>query len=643
MMRFTVYLIFFALCSLFIQIEAQPFRYITPLVPPIPSHLTGDPPSGRVLGPGLFNHIPPIQEVFHPPSATYAGHTPDGQLYIRSSAANEPTIISKPQQDWRWDIASALWSPDGQTLLVKQVDDREVPRIELKKADTTIQWPYSRAGEPLPKIRYYFVNVATGAYSAIQQPTDRVYVHPLSWHPDGMHVRIAVADRLMKNMELLRVYPENGRTEVWLSDRSETYLIGLELLNGYTGRLRKANFFYFLDATNQVIYNSERTGYNQLYLYDERGELVRTLTNRESNGPVAWLYMVDETNGWAYYMARGDKDNPYEEQLYRTAMDGSRIERLVEGPTLMEVYLTDTKDSLWVWRNDMERSATLEIYSAAGEKLATSWSADMSPLQELGLQPEFVQLKAADGKTMIETLVYKPKDLDTSKRYPVVEWIYGAAHTMAIRRNLYFPGHFELQNLANTGFIVVVIDGRGTPGRGKAFQEFSYGRLGQVEMADHVAALNALADERSYMDLDRLGVAGHSWGGHYALRAVLEYPDLYVAAYLSAAAIDPANFRVAIEPYMGCLPQDCPEKYAASALTPLLDRLQARLMINHGTADDDVPFADAKFLVDKLEELGYTDYEFVKYPGMDHIIMMNPQWEPRMIEFFKQELGASEK
>lgn len=632
---------FFAICLVFSALQASsqnPLQVMIDLIPPFPEHLYGPPPQGKVLGPGLFNHIPPVREAYHDGTERYAGHTPNGELYFRTTDSTQH-IVAKPNKGWRWDIADALWSPDGKYLLARQVDDSAVPRISLTKEDTVVQWPYSRAGEPLPKMQYYIVTTATGEATPIQHGQTKPYVHALSWSADGSELRMARADRLMKTLELLRVSPETGETEVWLSESADTYLLGLYLLQGYTGRLRRSNVFYFLDDREQVIYTSERSGYYQLYLHDKNGDLIRPLTNYEQNGLVSFLASVDPVEGYAYFVGQGDHENPQNQQVYRSSLNEQHIEKLIDGPTIMEVLLTETRDSLWVWRNDMDKFSTLEIIDTSGKMRSTYWSADMSPLAEIGLKPEIVPMLASDGKVTIDAMVFKPKNFNPDAKYPVVEWIYGAAHTAAINRTIISPSHYELQNLANQGFIVVIIDGRGTPGRGEKFRNLSYGKFGLLEMADHVHVLQQLASKRPYMDLDKLGIAGHSWGGHYALRAVVEHPDFYKAAHLSAPAIDPANFRVAIEAYMGCLPAECPEAYEQSALTPKLHRLKAPLLINHGTADDDVPIDDAYYLIKELKRINYENFELVEFPGMDHIIMKNPQWEKGLISFFVEQFG----
>ncbi|MCP9198581.1 prolyl oligopeptidase family serine peptidase [Gramella sp. GC03-9] len=614
----------------------NPMQYIQTLIPDFPEHIMPEEAKGRVLGPGLFNHSLPITEAYHHGTKTYAGHTKEGELYLRKEGKEDIQIISRPAPGWRWEIADALWSPSGKMIVAKQVNDTQVPRIELTKTDTIMEWPYTRAGEPLPEIQYYVITPETGTIIPVKHNLKWPYIHPLSWNENGSEIRVVQANRLMKSLELLRVDPSTSDTNLWFTDSSEKYLIGLELLQGYTQRLREANFFHFLDNREQFIYLDEESGFQQLVLYDSLGNPVKQLTHYKQNGIVSRLVGVDSEAGQIYFIGKNDINEPYAEKLFKVSLDDDSIEEIAEGPYFPEIIL---KDSIWVWRNDMASFSKLEVYDRSGQKLKTYSEANMSPIKELGFNPEFIQLKAADEKTMIEAMLLKPKEFDPDKKYPVIEWIYAAAHTAAIERTALSPANIQMQGIANQGFIVVIIDGRGSPGRGAEFRDYSYGKFGQMELQDHIKALQQLAERYSYMDLDRLGISGHSWGGHYALRAVLEQPGFYKAAHLSAPAIDPANFRVSIEAYMGCLPEDCPEAYERSGLTPKLDKLQAPILIHHGTADDDVPIEESFELVKALEARNHTDFEFIEFKGMDHIIMRNPKWEQDMISFFKKELG----
>jgi dipeptidyl aminopeptidase/acylaminoacyl peptidase len=166
--------------------------------------------------------------------------------------------------------------------------------------------------------------------------------------------------------------------------------------------------------------------------------------------------------------------------------------------------------------------------------------------------------------------------------------------------------------------------------------DYNYRRFGQVEMEEHVSGLRQLAKNRPYMDLDRLGIFGHSWGGYFTLKALVDYPDFYKAGTVMAAAVDPIDFRVSLEPFMGCLPADCSENYHKAGISSRLNNLKAPLMIIHGTADDDVPFTEAEKLVRALDSLRYKDYQFIKVQGANHALFREPDISQQIIEFFRK-------
>jgi dipeptidyl aminopeptidase/acylaminoacyl peptidase len=187
-------------------------------------------------------------------------------------------------------------------------------------------------------------------------------------------------------------------------------------------------------------------------------------------------------------------------------------------------------------------------------------------------------------------------------------------------------------------FIFVVIDGRGTPGRGRKFQNYQFG---QVQAADQVAGLRALAATRPYMDLGRVGVMGGSWGGYFGLRTMLEAPDLYRAGVFYAGAFEMPRMRVSAEPFMGCSKEDCPQAYAKASNLAMIERLRAPLLVLHGTADNDVPIGESLNLVAALKR-HRKPHEFVAINGWNHFVSNWPEFGPRAMAFFRTHLGQPE-
>lgn len=592
-------------------------------------------PDAKILENGLFTHIAPVTELYSDSNKKFAG-TRDGKLYLRNQTTDSIKILLEPDHDWYWSMSNAMWSPNGIYLASKQIDDSKVPEIEIIKSNPkeTIKKKYSRAGDALPEHRFYVINVKTGDKVEVKRNENLPYIHLLQWSNDSQELYFLMSDRLLKEVLLISVDAKTGKETILLSETSDTYLIGLDLLQGYSKRLIDSKQVVFLEDRNQFTWMSERNGYNQIYLYDDLGNLVRPLTTFSENGIVISIVEIDKLNDWIYFKAHANKNDPYEIQLFRTNLNNPGIEKITDASGILDVFFQESKDTLWLFRSQLPKTLQIERYAIDGRYIDTPWQVDSSIISDNQLNHEYEWVMAADGTTQLQSLILKPMDFDPNRKYPVVEYIYGASFNNVVVRDLLNNWLWDMNKLVQEGIIVVFIDGRGTSERGKKFQDYSYGKFGQIELQDHIGALKQLGKKRPYMDLNRVGVFGHSWGGHFALRALLEAPEFYKAGHINAAALDPIDFRIAIEPFMGCLPDECPEKYKKSAISNKLNRLKAPLMIVHGTYDDDVPIDDSYKLVSQLEKLNYNNYEFVVYDGADHIVMRDRNWLPQMIKFF---------
>ena len=593
-------------------------------------------PEAKFLSSGLFDHSRPYFEIYSDTLKKFAG-TKNGDLYLRDKNSEEYTKRLKPSRGWYWHIDNAMFSPNGDYLIAKQINDDGVPTIKLTHSSPTdvTYKTYSRAGKTIPTHQFYIINLETWEIVAVKHNAKYPYIHVIDWHSNNTNVFLIETDRLMKEIKLLNVDINTGESTVILRESSDTYLIGLNLLQGNSRRLIDQGLVTFLHDREQFIWLSERSGFYQMYLYDYQGTLIKTLTN----GIFEYIVDIDLEKDWMYYLTHANSTKPYNLQVYRTSLKTNNIEKLSDTENLLDAFVSEKKDSLFVLRSGLPALMQMEAYSMDGTHLGTTWKGDVSFLESGYFNVEYPKVLDAENKNMLETLILKPQNFDSSKKYPIVEYIYGGNFTNEVIRDLLSRNLWQMQDLANKGFIVVFVDGRGTPKRGQEFRDFSYGRFGQVEIQDHVAAIKQIAKNRSYMDIDKIGIMGHSWGGHFALRALLEFPDFYKVGHINAAALDPIDFRVAVEAFMGCLPQDCPKKFEQSNISNKLSNLKAPLMIVHGTADDDVPIDEAYKLVAKLKELNYANYEFIEYQGVNHIVMRHPEWKSTMIAFFEKEFN----
>ena len=254
---------------------------------------------------------------------------------------------------------------------------------------------------------------------------------------------------------------------------------------------------------------------------------------------------------------------------------------------------------------------------AAGGPGFTYARADAGALATIGYAPsEAFQVIAADGVTPLHGRLYKPHDFDPRKRYAVIDVIYGAPFTSLVPNSFNGTSMGNLASaIAQMGFVTMVLDARGAPGRSKAFHDTNYGRIGQGEIGEHVGALRQLAVTRPYMDLQRAGIHGHSWGGYFALRGMLSAPDFFKAGYAGApGALD--EEAVINEPNLG-LRSANPGGYAAGANEPLAGQLRGALKIMHGSADVNAPLGSTMRMTDAFIKAG-KHIELLIMPGQGH-------------------------
>ena len=286
----------------------------------------------------------------------------------------------------------------------------------------------------------------------------------------------------------------------------------------------------------------------------------------------------------------------------------------------------------------------MELKTADGTLLRTLSKANFDDFKELQwTAPEEFVVKAADGKTDLYGVLYKPYDFDPSKRYPVIEVIYGGPWESECVLSTFIPvgwGQTALE-LAQLGFITFVVDGRGTPERGKEFQDVVYGNIGRTEIPDHTAALQQLAEKRPYMDLNHVGVFGHSFGGYLALRALLLSPDVYHVAVSSDGNTGLASIGfVDSEPYLGS-PQKNGERYDYASNLWLVGNLRGKLLFIWGTFEGAL-FSGSPFMK-MLDALMRADkpFDLLVVPDRPHSMLNVPRknyWRKAMGRYFWEHL-----
>ncbi len=488
-----------------------------------------------------------IPEVLSPDGRWFAS-VKDHNLRLRSTydGRMEP-LTTDGAKDFTWDAYGAKWSPDSIKLAVTKVDTSTmspIPVIHWLKPAEEVEWALYPRISGFPQAELFILDILSRKRLRIEtSKQEDHYIRIWGWLPDGSELLFYKMSRDMKKVELMAANPGTGSTRAVLTESQKTFVAGSPLNSEWNEMLT------FLAGGKMFLWLSERDGWNHIYLYAGEGTLIRRLTAGEF--PVERIVAVDEKAGWVYFTARAEQRR-YDTHLYRVSLEGKGFARLTEGNGAHTVQFAPSKEFFLDKHSSADRPPAVELRSADGKPRQTLSRADIEALKELKWRPpeEFI-VKAADGKTDLYGVIYQPWDFDPNRKYPVIEYIYNGPQGSVLPR-AFADEWQQLRALAQLGFIVFIVEGRGTVGRGKAFQDVVYGNIGRHEIPDHVTALKQLAARRPYMDLSRVGIYGLSWGGYMTLRAMLLAPDVYHVGIATCPVADLHSLAIMpLEPYMG--------------------------------------------------------------------------------------------
>jgi dipeptidyl-peptidase-4 len=505
------------------------------------------------------------------------------------------------------------WSPDSRRLAFYEFDESEVPDFHLLKGWTERRTEllvegYPKPGEPNPVARLLVYDLQTRQLTPIDVGSDpEQYVFQVRFSPAGDQVLFNRTNRHQNLLELVAADPVTGTSRVVVSEAQRTWQ-------------RNRPRIRFLADGVRFVWESEKTGWRHYELRHLDGHLIAPLT--EGRYPDGAITGVDEESGYLYYMSTGD-EHPLHHHLYRIRLDGTGQERLTSEPGHHTVRLSP--DARWYVDTveSLQKPPVTAIYSTDGERIETLAEPETGAMAELGLEPaELFSFKADDGTTDLYGLLYKPTDFDPQRRYPLVVDVYGGPQSRRVYDMWRGPNAF-----CEFGFLIAVIDNRGTRGRGKAFEEAVYLQLGTVDLRDQVDGVRHLA-QRPYVDSGRVGIFGGSYGGYMAALALLKQPDVFHVAVATSPVTDWRNYdTIYTERYMRT-PQENPNGYDAGSCLTHADRYSGRLLLMHGMVDDNVHPNNAWQLVDALQAEG-RDFEMIFYPTRGHGLgrrALGPRW-----------------
>jgi dipeptidyl-peptidase-4 len=558
---------------------------------------------------GIMAGAPDVMEILSPDSRWFLG-AEDHNLYLRSTYdGRKESLTTDGIKDYEWDIEGAMWSPNSFKLAAIKVDNRKVPLLPIVhwlKPTEEVEWVhFTKAGGPMPQSELFILDIFSKRKTRVDTGKEEDQnIHIIGWNPEGSELLLVRINREQKKLDLMAADPETGSTRIIITETSRTFL-----------RLRIP---IFLEKGKKFLWMCEKSGWNHIYLYDVKGKLLMQVT--EGAFPVLEIVAIDEDESWVYFTAHTEK-RLYDTHLCRANLDGKEFKRLTEAIGRHNIQFSPSKKFYLDTHSSVKRPPVVELRKADGALLQTILKANIDALIELKWSPpEEIVVKAADGKTDLYGAIFKPHNFNPSKKYPVIDSIYGGPQDVVVPHTFSLSDSFlavRAQALAQLGFIVYIVDARGTPERGKEFQDVVYGNFGRNEIPDHVAALKELASKRTYMDLTRVGIWGASWGGYMTVRAMVLAPDVFhvgIAFYPVVDLYD--HMATAIEHYMG-VPQNNREGYEYGSSLRLAHKLKGKLLLIHGTSDVNATFSSTMKMVEALIRAGRL-FDLIIFPGETH-------------------------
>lgn len=566
------------------------------------------PPSAPPLGMAYFG--PANSGPADPGPPAWTARPANNDLIVSDTAG--ATRLELPgAQNYAWGLAPNAWSRDRQFFVAVRRDVREIHRVPIVDYSSAVERvtyaPYPKTGTPLPVEELHIVDPAAAVARPVQLDTRDAYIWVLGWRRTVSEALVMRMSRTGKRLDLFAIEATGATRLLAHDERPETFVAALDFSSAdWVWQVTP------LPDESGFLWMSERDGWRHVYHYGYDGALKKKVTSGAF--PVHRVVHIDSTRRQIYVLASGDSVRPYDRHVYRVALDGTGFTALTSAPGQHAPVFSSSGSFFIDSYSSLAQPHTVEVRRADGTLIKQLGQAPTAPGYT---PPEPFRVKAADGTTDLYGVLYRPADFDSTKRYPIVDYIY-AGPFLAVHQTTYMPSsamHRIAASLAQMGFVVAMLDARGTPGRGKAFQDANYGRIGEIEIPDHVAALRELARSRPYMDTTRAGIVGHSWGGYFALRGMLTAPDFFKVGYAGAPG-DLTEAASINEPNMGLLASN-QAGYDAGSNLGRASALRGRLKIMHGTSDVMAPLSTTMRMVQALIEANKT-VDLLIMPGQPH-------------------------
>ncbi len=580
------------------------------------------------------------------PNGKLAAYIDNYNLWIRDLSNNKKTQLTfDGKKDYgyatnnagwtRGDNAVLKWSPNSDKIATFQQDARGVGEMYL--TTTNVGHPKLEAWKhPLPGDKTIFtierVIIHIGARPKMVRlkmdkdfqrgtTTDHIagrggVLLDAQWSNDGSKFAFVSGSRDHKEAHLQIADARTGKVSSIHKEVVDTY---------YESGVRAENWRVLFDS-NEFIWYSEKTDWGHLYLYDLN---TKKLKNQITTGNwlVKQIKYLDENSREIFFTGGGKEEgNPYHDYLYKVGFDGKGLTNLTPDYGTHSISFSPNMDYFVDTYSTTDTPPVSVLRNRNGEEIAELEAADISELEAEGyIAPIEFNVKARDNETDLYGVLFLPTNYNESEKYPVLNYIYPGPQSGSVGNYGFRPVWRDFQAAAELGFVVVAVDAMGTPGRSKSFHDFYYGNMGDNGIPDNIAAIKQLAEQYKGMDIERVGIWGHSGGGFASTRAVFAYPEFYDVAVSGAGNHDNRNYEADWgEKWQGLLVDgnmegkgDGTTNYDNQANQLIAGNLKGKLLITHGSIDNNVPPSNTMLVVEALIKAN-KDFDMILFPNKRH-------------------------
>lgn len=518
--------------------------------------------------------------------------------------------------DWVYEEELSLtkafaWSPDSKRLAYYRFDESNVREYNMQVWNDGALYPqdyrykYPKAGEDNSIIEIYAYDLASLAKTKVDIGAEKdIYIPRIYWTKNPELLAIQRLNRLQNQLDILHADVKNGSSKVILTDKNDTY-IDFTFCDDLT----------YLDNGKQFLFSSEKDGYKHFYLYNMDGSLVRQIT--KGSFEAISLVGLNQKRGIIYYAST--EDSPLEKHLYSISLSGKGKKKLTSIAGSYTIDMSNDCSYYMSYFSSANTPLTVSLYQTKGNKLVKIMEDNKDLLDKSKsydfAKKEFFQIDNGNGDKL-NAFFLKPTDFDPQKKYPLLIFQYSGPGSQQVA-NRWGGGHFIWhQYLAQNGYIVAVVDTRGTGFRGEAFKKVTYKQLGKYETEDLISAAKTLGSY-AFVDQSRIGVWGWSYGGYMSSLCILKGNDVFKAA-IAVAPVTTWRYYDTIytERYLQ-RPQDNPSGYDDNSPNTHADKLKGNYLLVHGTGDDNVHFQNAVALHNELVSAG-KQFDSFYYPDKAH-------------------------